>query len=352
MSLPVVLPWADVQSRLQIIFPEGTPKRLDCTREIAAKTVFVMLYVGAVADRDVWIRPDQVTRMTDDQAAATSDDDRLGWIKVSLSKSKAPIPGRWYAVNTRESIRDDTLRNGLIENGAVVTRPDLPVTSSAGRYALESGFASLFDPELDEAAFKAAAEAWAEGHLNAGVRMRIAVMRGGAAKSAEKIKVEFPSGESRLMSPGPSSYLSKTVIETFAAKFLKTPAVIFLSESGNKVVARDDELARKIGLTIRAEKNLPDIILADLAPAKPLLVFVEVVATDGPVTEARKKALQAIAEDAGFSPDQLAYVTAYLDRSGAPFKKTINELAWGSYAWFAAEPDGLVELTVGRLGLL
>ena len=47
--------------------------------------------------------------------------------------------------------------------------------------------------------------------------------------------------------------------------------MIFLSESGNKVVSRDDELARRIGLDIQADKDLPDIILADLGPIHPLL---------------------------------------------------------------------------------
>src|SRR3546814_7700948 len=55
-----------------------------------------------------------------------------------------------------------------------------------------------------------------------------------------------------------------------------------------------------IGLVIRAEKNLPDIVLADLGPKHPLLVFVEVVATDGPVTAQRRKALTELAEHAGF----------------------------------------------------
>ena len=44
-------------------------------------------------------------------------------------------------------------------------------------------------------------------------------------------------------------------------------------------------------------------------------------------------------------------VTAYLDRSGTPFKKTVDALAWGSYAWFASEPDGLVELSVTHKSL-
>ena len=91
------------------------------------------------------------------------------------------------------------------------------------------------------------------------------------------------------MKPGPSSAISKAVLEVFASSYLGEPAVVFLSESGNKVVERDDELARSIGLAIQADKNLPDMILVDLKPTHPLLVFIEVVATDGPVSERRKE---------------------------------------------------------------
>jgi len=53
-SLPPLIAAAEIRQRLGRIFPEGTPNRGYCTREIAANTVFVMLYVGAVADND-WI---------------------------------------------------------------------------------------------------------------------------------------------------------------------------------------------------------------------------------------------------------------------------------------------------------
>jgi hypothetical protein len=144
------------------------------------------------------------------------------------------------------------------------------------------------------------------------------------------------------MTPGGSTDISKAVIEVFAIKFLEKPGVVALSESGNKVVARDDELARAIGLTIPADKSLPDIVLVDLGPAHPLLIFIEVVHTDGPVNDARKTALLQIAQGAGFSPHHVAFVTAYLDRASATFRKTVSNLAWGSYAWFASEPDSLI----------
>lgn len=342
MTLPALPTWNDIHARLPVIFPEGQANREHSIWEIAAKTIFVMLYAGAVEGTGRWIRPDQVTRMTNEQAVQTSDAAREGWATASTKPTKADVPGRWYAVNTRESIRDDTIRYALIQNGAVVERSGLPTTSPAGRYALQSGFADLLAPDLDEATFHAKATAWREKHLSAGALARIAIVRKGAAGGGEYELVTFPNGETRRMTRGASTDISKAVVEVFATKFLEKPGVIALSESGNKVVARDDELAKAIGLTIPADKSLPDIVLVDLGPAHPLLIFIEVVHTDGPVNDARKSALLQIAEGAGFSPKHVAFVTAYLDRASATFRKTVSSLAWGSYAWFASEPDSLI----------
>ncbi len=342
MALPALAPWPLIQERLRDVFPEGTPHRKEATWEIAARTVFVMLYVGAVDGEEVWIRPDQVTRMTDQQAGKVGDTDRLAWRKASIKPSRLEIPGRWYAVNTRESIRDDTIRTALVANGAVVEKQGLATTSPAGKYALELEFARLFDPVLVGEAFATTAAAWREKHLSAGARMRVAVLRKGAAAGGDRLLITFPSGETQRMAPGPSSELSKAVVEVFAPRFLGQPAVIFLSESRDKVVLRHDDLAKQIGLNILADKNLPDIILADLAPSHPRLVFVEVVASDGPVSEQRKAALLKLAAGGGFPPEHIAFVTAYFDRSRAQFKKTVDSLAWGSFAWFASEPGNLV----------
>jgi hypothetical protein len=205
-----------------------------------------------------------------------------------------------------------------------------------------------FIPVLTGASFTVAVTNWQKNSLSPGALARIAIVRRGAAVGGSHVLVTFPNGETRRMSIGPSSDITKAVIEVFAPRFLQKPAVLFVSESGNKVVQRDDQLARSIGLTIEAQKNLPDTILVDLGPTHTLLVFVEVVATDGPVNERRKKALEDLATNAGFPLQNLAFVTAYLDRSGTSFKKTVDALAWGSYAWFVSEPDGLIELSTKR----
>jgi hypothetical protein len=221
------------------------------------------------------------------------------------------------------TIRDETIRQGFITNNAVIERPDLPTTSGKPRYALAADFARLFDPALSDTDFARAAENWREQHLSATALARTILMHRGAVTTGEGILFTFPNGETRRMAPGPSSVISKAVIEEFTRQFLSTPAVLWVSESGAKIVARDDELASKLKLKITADRNLPDIILVDLGDTKSggvLLVFVEVVASDGPITPQRQAALLKIATDAGFVTKRVAFVTAYLDRSPRPSK--------------------------------
>lgn len=332
----------EVHTRLQEIFPDGTPNRAYLTRMLAASTVFVALYIDAVEGSGTYLGPKHVYRMTDEQAARTDAADRASYATGVLRTGSQVEGRRWYQDNTREPIRDETLREGLVAIGAVTERTDLATTSSKPRYALKAGFAALFDPGLAGEVLQARIAAWQAEALNKGALARLAIVRRGAGVSADQVLVTFPNGETRRMKPGPSSEITKAVVEVFAPAFLADPAVLFLSESGNKVVARDDELARSIGLAIQADRNLPDTILVDLGPTHPLLVFVEVVATDGPISERRKEALEALVAETGFPAEHVAFVTAYLDRSAGPFKKTVDSLAWGSYAWFAAEPERLL----------
>jgi hypothetical protein len=231
---------------------------------------------------------------------------------------------------------------GLIANSAVIERQGLATTSPAPRYALQGGFAALFTPALQDDSLTATIENWQAAHLNPAALARITLLRRGAA-GGEQVLVKFPNGETRRLAPGPSSILSKAVIEEFAPRFLKQPALLWLSESAKKVIERDDALAKSIGLVIQPEKTLPDIILVDLGQTQPRLVFVEVVATGGPVTAGRKTALMEVATATGFPAARISFVSAFADRSDRAFKKSVDSLAWGAYAWFLSEPDALME---------
>jgi hypothetical protein len=230
--------------------------------------------------------------MTDGQGALTKDADRTRYAAKSLKPGFQPRGKTWYRDNSREQIRDETIRQGFITNNAVIERPGLPTTSGQPRYALRADFAALFDPAFSAQDLDKAAESWREKHLSATALARTVLMRRGAVTTGEGVLVTFPNGETRRMAPGPSSIISKAVVENFSKRFLVNPTVLWLSESGAKVVSRDDELAAQIKLKISADRNLPDIILVDLGEGKTgvLLVFIEVVATDGPVTKQRQEA--------------------------------------------------------------
>lgn len=341
-----------IEKWLPEIFPEGTPARNYVTRQIAAKTIFVMLYVGAVEGSNRWMRPDQVTKMTDDQSQRITKGERVRWSAGSIAKkSDLNLSRRWYQPNTREPIRDETLRSGLVRLGAVVQRKDIPTTSALPRYALAGDFYELLLALNNDAkgGERHHIAEWQKRHLGRAALSRVHLLRRGTVKGTteDRVGITFPNGETRLMSPGPSATISKAVIEQFSPRFLQAPGVLLLSDSSEKVVSRDEQLARELGLNLDAARTLPDIILVDLHENGTRLIFVEVVATDGAITESRKEALVEFAEAAGFASEHLLFVTAFRDRSERAFRRLVSEIAWGSYVWFEGEPDQLLHFQPG-----
>ncbi len=332
------------------VFPPGLPNRNYVTREMAASTVLTMLYLGAVEGLDYYLKPDQVTRMDDLQAERTSDRDRLAWRTSSIQPG-----GRagWYAKNTREPIRDETIRQGLIYYGAAFEAENLPTTSPKGRYALYADFVELFDPYLVGEALATKTQTWRNAHLSQESLARIKILENVAVSRSDAVIVRFPNGESRLMSPGRSSDITKAVVERFATRFLRNPGVLWLSESGQRETYRDVRLLQALGINIETDRLLPDVMLVDLGGREdpPFFVFVEVVATDGPITEARKQALLRLATDAGYHADNVAFVNAYLDPETSAYRRTNATLAWGTFVWFLTHEDRLIALNRQREGL-
>ena len=99
-----------------------------------------------------------------------------------------------------------------------------------------------------------------------------------------------------------------------------------------------------VRLDISESRILPDIILVDLASSGSAarFVFVEVVSSDGPINEQRKADLTALLEKGGHSATDAAFVTAFLDREQAVFRRLASAIAWNSFVWFASEPERII----------
>ena len=136
MSLPPLVPLGAVSERLaHVRRPAGAEEP---PTRMAARTLFALLYAGAVEGTDRWLRPAQVVRMSDAQAARAGDADRLAWAGASGERGFVPEGRRWYAENTRESVRE--VLRGLCALGAVIERSGLPDTSPQPRWALTRAF--------------------------------------------------------------------------------------------------------------------------------------------------------------------------------------------------------------------
>lgn len=336
----------DIQNRLKKIFPREIDVNGYITREMGAKTVFAMLYSFCV-DKTEWIRPATITCMTDEQSVKQKPEERKEWLRVSQSKD-APrdIQGRWYKPNTREPIRDETLRE-MVRLNAVIERTNLPTTSPLPRYSLQSQFTDLFNPELQGELLDAKIKDWQSDYLSASALSRVALARRMVAYSSQGVLVHLPNGETRKLSSGPSSELAKAVVEQFTMNFMKDPAVILMSESSKKLLHKDDELCKAIGLDIDVSTILPDLILADLGEKQSTLIFVECVASDGPINDRRKQELLDLAHKARYKEENCVFVTAFKDRASTVSRRLVPSIAWGTFIWYASEPQDIVILRQG-----
>ena len=314
---------------------------------MGAKTVFTMLYSFCV-DEEEWIRPATITCMTDEQAVMQTLEKRKEWLALSQSKD-APrdIPGRWYKPNTREPIRDETIRE-MVRLNAVIERAGLATTSPLPRYSLQAQFADLFNPKLQGEELDLAIQKWQEDFLSATSLARVALSKQLVSASSDGVLVNLPNGETRKMASGPSSELAKAVVEQFAKKFMKDPAVILMSESAKKLLLKDDDLCQAIGFDVDVSTVLPDLILAELGEKQPIIVFIECVASDGPINDRRKLELLELAAKAGYKEKDCVCVTVFRDRSNSVSRKLVPSISWGTFIWYASEPDNIIYLREGN----
>ncbi|MCI4431699.1 MAG: hypothetical protein JHC40_21325 [Burkholderiales bacterium] len=342
-ELPALIGVDTVRQRLAEIFPEAFADRGILVGRMAAHVVFVFLYGGFVEGSARLLRPSLVYFFTAEQARRTKPAERLAWLAKAFKPGHRPPGKRWYADTSRESIRDDLIRNRLLTMGIIGRKEGVATTSSAPVYFLRAAFAALFAPALSGAALRAAIVAWRSAHLAPGALQRMALKAQGVLPRQGDVFIDLPDATRMRVSAGPSSPILKAMVEQFAPRWLRNPVVLWISASDKKAHPMFVDRARAVGLVFDPSNELPDLILADVEdPVR--FVFCEIVATDSPVTQARKAALAKIAHQSGIGSQHLHFVTAFQEREAAAFRKTFSRIAPDSDIWFSTEPDLIVKL--------
>lgn len=336
--------------RLGHIFPRASFDSV-LSNPLAGWAVAALVYVDAVAaigdDPPVWARPSTVIwQQADIHAAHATDQEREDWRRAAATGQKAtrdllrswgiPMNPR-YRDNSRETLRDEIFRLWN-EYGAMRKRPGLPTASSLPRWALEAHFAALFEPSLEGDELVDAITEWTERHMQAGARLR-ALRAHATAQATHTVSVTLPNGRTRMLEPGKSSLIMKGVVEEWAVRKLIDPVVLTISEPGAKSLVSDETTLASLGVAIDVSNLLPDAVIADVGVDPVQFWVVEAVATDGPVTEARKSELLRWASKQRIQPDSLRFLTAFESRGDGPARRRLKDLASGTFAWFADEPD-------------
>ena len=106
-GLPALPSLIEIKSRLDALFPTEFPDRSVLVGDMAARVVFVFLYGGFVEGGERLLRPSFIYFFTSGQARKAGDAHRLSWLADAARPGIRPSGKRWYADNSRESIRDD-----------------------------------------------------------------------------------------------------------------------------------------------------------------------------------------------------------------------------------------------------
>lgn len=349
--LPALLADRDAyQARLAVILPAEVTGSTDSSNPGAGALAFTMMYVGAIGGINP-IRPATAYWMGGAVAARRDDSVRVGYYSAALRSEREVLKfckgagfdrgETWYAQHTREPLRDQTLRSWK-DHGVILTDESVKTTSSKPRYTLDPDFAKLLDPALVGEELGRAIKAWQDKAFDPVALSRVDAARK-KAKSEVGVLVRLPpDGKERELSTGESSWILKGVIEEFCPRVMQEPRILFISQSEEKARPEDIAFLKKIKMPLDAAKLLPDCLIVDLAEDRGHFWFVEAVATDGPITESRKKEFVEWAAKGGLSPEKCRFLTAFEGRGYGPAKAALPKLAKHSYTWYLDEPDMLL----------
>lgn len=348
MSLAALIAPEEVRERLERIFPAEFPDRTILVGPSAARTVFVALYGGFVGGTRCF-RPSTIINFSNEQAALASDEQRETW-SSECHKARFQAAGRsWYKENSREQIRDDLIRNRLIPLGVVFKKEGFAPTASTPLYSFSPTFMALFAPALTGHRLDAAVATWQQTCLNPHTLRRMALLSSGVRAKKDAVVVKLPTtGKTLRLAAGEASVITRDVCEVLASAMYTEPVVVHLSMSDRKTFPELAAEGKAVGLTFDASAELPDVVFVDAARDPMRVAFVEVVHSDGAISELRAKALLGIAANAGIPADHVDLVTAFDDRSADGFRKRFSELAMNSSVWFRSEPDLLMTLETLR----
>ena len=247
----------------------------------------------------------------------------IQWIAANLDKT--------YAMNSRETIRKDTLHQfvaaGLvIYNGEDAARA---VNSPKAGYHIA--------PQALDLLKSYGRKSW-DAKLAAYIQVRPGLANEYARKRAiEQVPVRSPANEDLQLSAGAHSELIRAIIEQFAPRFVPGAQLVYVGDTGQKHAIFDADYLAGLGVVVDKHGKLPDVVLHYHHDDKDWLVLAEACSSVGPVDGKR---YQELIDLFAAAKPGLVFVSGFPDR--ATMRKFLADIAWETEVWVAEAPDHLI----------
>ena len=234
--------------------------------------------------------------------------------------------GTTYAENSRETFRKQAMHH--FRNAAFIEDNGKATNSPNYRYRLTDEMLKLvqsFGTDLWEnklTSFQTNHETLVQLYASKRVRRKMPV----------KI-----NGEDFTFSPGDHNQLQKAIIEEFAPRFAPNSECLYVGDTIEKDLVKNEDKLYKLGFTITLHDKMPDVVL--YSEEKKWLYFIESVTSVGPMEPKRVKEIEEMTTSVTAGK---IYVTAFLDFK--TFKKFSEALAWETEVWIADMPDHMIHL--------
>lgn len=239
-----------------------------------------------------------------------------------------------YAPNTRETFRRQVLHQ-FVQAGIALynpDEPDLPVNSPKAHYRLS--------PEVLTVIKSYGTAEWDENLQE--FKDTVGALKEKYAKEREMKKIPLViNGKEFLMSPGQHNEIQVKVIKEFAEIFVHGGTLLYVGDTEDKDLYRDDAALNELNLFITEHSKLPDIIICD--KEKGWLFLIEVVTSHGPISPKRLIELEEFTQDCPYGK---VYVTAFPDAK--EFRQFAADIAWETEVWLADTPEHMIHFNGDR----
>ena len=159
-------------------------------------------------------------------------------------------------------------------------------------------------------------------------------------KRMQRMPVQINGGLFQF-SAGKHNQLQKAIIEEFAPRFAHNSVCLYVGDTAEKDLLKDNEKLQELGFEITLHDKMPDVVL--YREDMNWIFFIEAVTSVGLMNPKRITEIEAMTQNVTAGK---IYVTAFIDF--ATYKKFSNTIAWETEVWIAEMPEHMIHLNGDR----